>query len=158
MDDLHIERADAGRGDGQALRDWQYVHNLVVPTAPLSAAEVRERAGRGRLDVAYAGGVLVGCMTVRPPADGEPLPTVIARILPEHRRRGHGGRLYAYGLAQARELGARRIRTVVLESNRDGLRFALAHGFTEVDRYVLPGDTVPFIDLEAEVGAQAPQQ
>jgi hypothetical protein len=39
------------------------------------------------------------------------------------------------------------IGTVVLETNQDGLRFALRHGFAEIERYVLPGDTVPFSDL-----------
>jgi GNAT superfamily N-acetyltransferase len=73
--------------------------------------------------------------------------TVIARVLPAHRGQGFGARLCARGLAQARELGARAIETVVLASNRDGLRFAQAHGFAEVERYVLPGDTVPYITL-----------
>lgn len=72
---------------------------------------------------------------------------MIARILPRHRRRGFGSLLYAQGLAEARGLGARVIETCVLESNPEGLRFALAHGFTETERYVLPGDSVPFIDL-----------
>lgn len=36
---------------------------------------------------------------------------------------------------------------MVLASNPAGLRFALAHGFTETDRYLLPGATVPYIDL-----------
>ncbi|MCX4691844.1 GNAT family N-acetyltransferase [Streptomyces sp. NBC_01408] len=145
MVDLRVERVDGEAGQ----RDWRYVHNLIIPTDPLSADEVRERAGRHRLDVAYVGDVLVGCMTVRPPEDGTPVATVIARILPEHRERGLGTLLYAHGLAQARELGAERIRTVVLESNPQGLRFALARGFVEVERYLLPGDSVPFIDLEA---------
>jgi hypothetical protein len=35
----------------------------------------------------------------------------------------------------------------VWEANEAGLRFAHAHGFVETDRYVLPGDTVPFITL-----------
>ncbi|WP_329381307.1 GNAT family N-acetyltransferase [Streptomyces sp. NBC_01351] len=144
MSDLRIEPV----GDDVTLGDWRYVHNLIIPTDPLSADEVRERAGRHRLDVAYLGDVLVGCMTVRPP-EGEPAPaTVIARVLPEYRGRGFGTRLYEHGLERARELGAAGILTVVLESNPEGLRFALARGFVEVERYVLPGDTVPFIDLE----------
>jgi len=73
--------------------------------------------------------------------------TVIARILPAYRGRGLGERLYAHGLALARELGAEVIETCVLESNPEGLRFALRQGFVETERYVLPGDTVPFIDL-----------
>ncbi|GAA3646038.1 GNAT family N-acetyltransferase [Streptomyces chitinivorans] len=143
MTDLRIERAD---GDAM-LAAWRHVHNTVIPTAPLSAEEVRERSGRNLLDVAHLGDVLVGCTTVRPPVDGNRTATVIARVLPGHRRRGHGTALYERGLAQARELGAEVIETVVLESNPDGLRFAHRHGFTETERYVLPGQTVPFIDL-----------
>lgn len=161
MSDLRIEAV----GDDVTLRDWRYVHNLIIPTDPLSADAVRERAGRHRLDVAYAGHALVGCMTVRPPGDGDGdgdaggdgarVVTVIARILPEYRGHGLGARLYAHGLAQARALGAQRVRTVVLESDADGLRFALAHGFTETERYLLPGDTVAFVDLEADAEGQA---
>jgi hypothetical protein len=39
------------------------------------------------------------------------------------------------------------IETVVLASNEDGLRFARRHGFVEIDRYVLAGDAIPFVDL-----------
>jgi hypothetical protein len=63
---------------------------------------------------------------------------VIARVLPELRRRGFGEQiylrgstcvalpawLYLHGLAKAQDVGAQ-----------------------EIDRYVLPGDTVPFVDL-----------
>jgi len=72
---------------------------------------------------------------------------VIVRILPEHRRKGHGSTYLQAELAQARALGARRIDTVVLASKTDGLAFSQAHGFIEHDRYVLDGDTIAFIDL-----------
>lgn len=149
MSDLRIERVDGGTaaGGNAALEDWRHVHNLIVPTAALSTDEVRERAGRHRLEVAYLGAELIGCTTVRPPADDTATATVIARVLPAHRGRGYGGELYTRGLAAARELGARVIETVVLASNPEGLRFALHHGFTETETYLLPGDTVPFIDL-----------
>jgi hypothetical protein len=39
------------------------------------------------------------------------------------------------------------IETVVLTSNEDGLRFALRHGFVEIERYVLPGATIPYVHL-----------
>ena len=143
MSDLRIERAD----DEARLRDWQYVHNLIIPTGPLSLDDVRERSRRNLLDVAYVGDALVGCMTVRAPEGDDATVTVIARVLPEFRRRGYGAELYAHGLERARGLGAGGVETVVLESNPDGLRFALAQGFAEVERYVLPGDSVPYITL-----------
>lgn len=129
------------------VKDWQYVHNAIIPTDLLSLDDVRERVQRNHLEVAYLGEVLVGCSTVRPPTSDAPVATVIARVLPAHRRQGFGGEIYARGLARARELGAGVIETVVLESNPDGLRFAQRHGFVEIERYLLPGDSVPFIDL-----------
>ncbi|MEV0094358.1 GNAT family N-acetyltransferase [Streptomyces sp. NPDC050738] len=146
MTDLRIQQADTEA----RLQDWRHVHNVIIPTASsvLSLDEVRERAGRNQLAVAYRGDVLVGCSTVRPPTDENgSTATVIARILPELREQGLGGQLYAHGLAAARKLGARVIETVVLEANREGLRFARSHGFVEIERYVLPGDDVAFIDL-----------
>lgn len=146
MTELRIEQVEQAAGDA-VLKDWQYVHNTIIPTAVLSLDEVRERAGRNLLTVAYLDEVAVGCSTVRPPADGASVATVIARILSAHRGRGFGGQLYERALADARALGADVIETCVLESNPEGLRFALGRGFVETERYVLPGDSVPFIDL-----------
>lgn len=143
MSDLQLTKIHGEAG----LHDWQYVHNLIIPTGELSLDDVRERSDRNLLDVAYLGGELVGCMTVRPPSTDSTTATVIARILPPYRGRGFGRELYAHGLAQAYALGAQVIETVVLASNPEGLRFAQANGFVEFDRYVLPGDTIPFIDL-----------
>ena len=132
---------------GAAIQDWQHVHNVIVPPAAMSIEEARERAERYHLEVAYLGDVLVGCSTVRPPTDDAPEATVIARVLPAHRRQGFGEEIYARGLERARTFGAEVIETVVLASNEDGVRFAQKHGFAEVERYVLPGDTVPWITL-----------
>ncbi|MEU3987094.1 GNAT family N-acetyltransferase [Streptomyces platensis] len=143
MSDLLIQRPD---GD-DALKDWQYVHNTIIPTHLLSLEEVRERAQRHHLEVAYAGDELIGCSTLRPPADDTLTVTVIARVLEAHRGQGYGEELYARGLSRARELGAEVIETVVLSSNEDGLRFARKHGFVETERYLLPGDSIPWIDL-----------
>jgi RimJ/RimL family protein N-acetyltransferase len=129
------------------LAPWREVHNQIIPTSPLSAQEVAERATRNDLTVAYVGEVLVGCATVRPPAGESGTATVIVRILEPFRRRGLGASYLERVLADARDMGAARIETVVLESNADGLAFARAHGFVEHDRYVLDGQTVPFIDL-----------
>ncbi|MCZ4510408.1 GNAT family N-acetyltransferase [Streptomyces sp. ActVer] len=141
---LRIERVDATE---PLLEDWRHVHNVIVPPAAMDLDEVRERAGRNHLEVAYLGDVLVGCTTVRPPTDDTATATVIARVLPAHRHQGLGEQLYVRALAQARELGARRIETVVLAANTEGLRFAERHGFVEFDRYTLPGESALWIDL-----------
>lgn len=129
------------------LDDWRSVHNQIIPTDLLSATDVAERAGRHRLTLAYAYGELVGNATMRPPSGPDAIATVIVRILPEHRRRGYGTAYLQAELARARSAGAKRIETVVLESNTAGLAFALAHGFVEHDRYLLDEHTVPFVDL-----------
>jgi GNAT superfamily N-acetyltransferase len=129
-----------------SAEDWQHVHNEIIPTDPLSLDDIRERMRRNRLTVAYSGDELIGCSTVRPPSDETPAATVIVRVLPAHRRQGFGGRLYDVELAEARKLAAA-IETIVLESNQDGLRFAERQGFVEFERYVLPGDTIPYITL-----------
>lgn len=145
MTDLRIQPVD----NDVSIHDWQYAHNLIVPGDVLSLDAVRERTGRNRMEVAYLGDVLIGCTTVRPPTkDNGATATVIARVLPEYRRRGLGTRLYERALGQARALDAKVIETVVLASNTDGLHFAKQHGFVEIERYLLrEGDTVPWIDL-----------
>jgi RimJ/RimL family protein N-acetyltransferase len=129
------------------LDEWRQVHNEIIPTAPLSEVEVAERATRHRLTVGYVGDTLVGCATVRPPAGESRTATVIVRILEPYRRRGLGTAYLDVSLADARSVTRERIETVVLESNADGLAFARRHGFIEHDRYVLDGQTVPFVDL-----------
>ncbi|MFI8391018.1 GNAT family N-acetyltransferase [Streptomyces sp. NPDC085540] len=145
MNDFHVRTVD----DDASIRDWQYAHNLIVPGDVLSLDDVRARTGRNHMEVAYLGDVLIGCTTVRPPTkDNDATATVIARVLPQHRRRGLGTQLYERALDQARALDPQAIETVVLASNPDGLRFAEQHGFVEVERYLLrEGDTVPWIDL-----------
>ena len=132
--------------DDATLLDWQRVHNEIIPTAPLSVDEIRERAARNVLEVAYDGDVLVGCSTVRPPSEETAAAVVIARVLPAYRRRGIGTALYEHCLRRGREL-ADGIETHILSTNVDGLRFAKAHGFVEVETYLLPGDTIPFVEL-----------
>jgi GNAT superfamily N-acetyltransferase len=132
------------------LAEWRSVHNEIIPTAPLSEEDVADRAARHLLTVAYEGDSLVGCATVRPPEDGSTTATVIVRILRPFRGRGLGTTYLAHALAAARAAGARRIETVVLAANEDGLRFATSRGFVEHDRYVLDGQTDAFVDLHLD--------
>ncbi|WP_338698852.1 GNAT family N-acetyltransferase [Streptomyces sp. Q6] len=147
MTDLRIETL-TGDSDATLLAAWQLLHNTIVPvdSAYLSLEDVRERAGRNILELAHLGDEPIGCTTVRPPREGTA--TVISRVLPAHRGRGHGTALYERALAKARALGATAVETVVLTSNTAGLRFAERAGFTvEVDRYRLDGDTVDWVEL-----------
>jgi GNAT superfamily N-acetyltransferase len=124
--------------DDAALEDWRRIHNTVVPPWPLSLPDVRERAGRNRLELAYLGAVAVGNSTVRP-TDADGVATVIARVLPEHRDRGFGTLIHERALASARALAPAAIETLVLAANVDGLRFAERHGYVEVERYAVDG-------------------
>ncbi|MCB0907746.1 MAG: GNAT family N-acetyltransferase [Nocardioidaceae bacterium] len=132
---------------GPLLEDWRTIHNAIIPTALLSAEAVAERSTHSHLTLAYADRRLVGNATVRPPGLSDAVATVIVRILPEHRRRGLGSAYLEAEIDHARAMGARRIETVVLASNTEGIAFAQARGFVEHDRYVLDGDVIPFIDL-----------
>jgi GNAT superfamily N-acetyltransferase len=132
-----------------SLEDWRQVHNVVIPPAPLSLAEVRERASRNHLEVAYLGVTPVGNSTVWPPTGRAGTARVIARVLPDYRRQGLGAAIHERALRKAEELGATSFGTVVLAVNTDGLRFATRHGYVETGRYVLPGGTDEWIELEA---------
>ena len=133
--------------DDRTVADWQRIHNEVVPTAVLTLEQVEERSGHHRLELAYVGDTPVGNSTVRRPTEDQGA-VVIARVLAAYRRGGIGTALYARGLAVARAWADERpIETVVLASNEEGLAFALARGFAEVERYLLPGDSVPYVVL-----------
>jgi GNAT superfamily N-acetyltransferase len=128
----------AAPADDAALEAWRLIHNTILPPFPLSLADVRERAGRNRLELAYAGEVAVGNSTVRPP-DAEGVAVVIARVLPAHRRRGFGSLIHERALAAARAQGPAAIETVVLAANADGVRFAIGRGYVEIERYEVDG-------------------
>jgi L-amino acid N-acyltransferase YncA len=136
---------------GPLLDEWRTIHNTIIPAAQLSTDDVAYRSTRHRLTLAYVGDQLVGNATVRPPREPDGIATVIVRILPAHRRKGHGSTYLETELAAARALSARRIETVVHASNLSGLAFAQTHGFVEHDRYMLDGDTIPFIDMHLPV-------
>jgi GNAT superfamily N-acetyltransferase len=148
MDDVRFVEV----ADEQTIGDWQRVHNEIIPTDPLSLDDVRQRSARHRLELAYLADAgrrsAVGNSTVRRPTADEGA-MVIARVLPAYRRRGIGTALFQRGVEAARSWADERpVETVVLASNEDGLTFALARGFVEVERYTLPGATIPYVALE----------
>ena len=144
MDDVRFVEV----ADEHTVADWQRIHNEVIPTDPLSLDDVLERSARHRLEVAYVGTEAVGNSTVRRPTEDAGT-MVIARVLPPYRRRGIGTVLFHRGLEVAVTWADQRpVETVVLETNEDGLAFALTRGFVEVERYTLPGATIPYVALE----------
>ena len=132
--------------DAETARAWQRVHNEVIPPDPLSLEQVKERSKIRFLDVAHLGSELVGCATIRPANDEDPV-TVIVRILPPFRRQGLGSQYLSRSLSIARTQSTITIQTIVLASNVDGLEFALHRGFMETERYTPDGHTVPYIVL-----------
>lgn len=128
---------------GELLETWRNVHNIVIPPVQLTTEEVAQRALHNDLTVAFHDGVLVGNATVRAPQEG--VVTVIVRVLPEHRRSGHGSEYLDEVLKRPFAREAEQINTVVLQANVDGLAFAHRHGFVETERYEVDG--VAFIDL-----------
>jgi GNAT superfamily N-acetyltransferase len=126
---------------------WREIHNRVIPTDPLSLGDVRERLTRNRLTLGYHHGVAVANATLRPPTGGRRTVTVIVRVLPEHRRHGHGREYARWILAEATDLDVDHVETVVLAANDSGLRFALDLGFVETERYVLDHNGAEYVDL-----------
>jgi GNAT superfamily N-acetyltransferase len=136
--------------DEDSLQDWRRIHNQIIPPDTLTLDQVRERSGRHRLELAYAGDEAVGNSTVRRPTEDSGA-MVIARVLPAYRRQGIGTQLYERGLDAARQWAdSRPVETVVLASNQEGLAFAVAQGFVEVERYTLPGASIPYVALALE--------
>jgi GNAT superfamily N-acetyltransferase len=72
---------------------------------------------------------------------------IIVRVLPPYRRQGIGRTLLVRAEEQAHRLDAGRIETIVWAADAEGLHFAGVHGHTEVDRYLLPGEQVPYVTL-----------
>jgi GNAT superfamily N-acetyltransferase len=136
--------------DEEAAQSWRLVHNEIIPAHPLTLPEVVARSSVNLLELAVLDGAVVGCSTVRPATDDEPV-TVIVRILPRFRREGLGSAYLAHVLGEAERLGAQRIQTIVHGSNVDGLTFALHRGFVEAERYTLDGETVPYIHLARQL-------
>ncbi|HEY5111384.1 MAG TPA: GNAT family N-acetyltransferase [Acidimicrobiales bacterium] len=95
---------------GDLLEQWRAVHNRVIAPTQLSTEEVAERAVRNSLTVGYMDGDLVGNATVRAPEDG--VVTVIVRVLPEHRRQGHGSEYLGVLLRETHDGMVKQIKTM----------------------------------------------
>ena len=130
----------------ETATDWREIHNHVIPVAPVSVEDVIGRLSRHLLTLAYDDGVLVANATLRPPSPRSTTAIVIVRVPQPLRRRGYGSEYLRVLLDEANRTGAKRIETVVLAANTDGLEFAQRRGFVECDRYRL-GDRVEYVTM-----------
>ena len=80
----------------------------------ISLQTARNRSRTGSLEVVDLDGTLVGCSTMRAPADVTGLGRLIVLALLDFRERGIGTAMFVRGMAHARSLGATIIETVVL--------------------------------------------
>lgn len=67
-------------------------------------------------------------------SDEEGRGAAVARVLPDHRRRGHGSAILERLLDHARMLGLGSVGANVVDEG--SVAFAIRHGFTESDRQV----------------------
>jgi GNAT superfamily N-acetyltransferase len=116
------------------LEAWRAVRIAVLPgERTATVAELREQARPGRhLVVAELDGVLVGSgVADRSDVRGA---SIVARVLPEHRRRGIGTALL-HDLAERALAAGHTLASAGVDSDGD-LAFAQRFGFVEVDRQV----------------------
>lgn len=137
---------------------WAAIKTRVVPNEPVSAEQVKASDEDGRLLLLAAlDGVDAGC-GIGVPSGFAGLTFAMARVLPEHRRRGVGSELVRALCEHARALGREGINAFVDMDDPGSLEFAVGLGLREVD-YQLnqerqvgdepPPPRVPGVDLVA---------
>ena len=114
---------------------WRQVRIAILPyERTVSVAELREADSPERLMVlAREDGVVVG-HGLSDRADSAGSGSVIPRVLPEHRRRGHGTALLHHLTEHVATLGVPMLRAGA--DDEGSLAFAQRFGFTEVNREV----------------------
>lgn len=114
---------------------WRQVRIAILPyERTVSVAELREGDSPDRLMVlAQEDGVVVG-HGLSDRADSAGAGSVIPRVLPEHRRRGHGTALLEHLVQHVETLGLPRLRAGA--DDEGSLAFAQRFGFEEVNREV----------------------
>lgn len=132
------------------IHGWCDVWTAITPREPISPDVVKRRLERQpeRLYlVAEEDGEIVGA-GVTGPTDSPGRTFVIARVLPDWRRRGIGSELYERNLAHALEQSPEWISTLVSNADPDSLAWASRRGYEEWARQVellltLHGDEKP---------------
>lgn len=112
---------------------WAAIKTAVVPDEPVTADQVKESNEDGRLLLLAAlDGVDAGC-GIGVPSGFAGLTFTMARVLPEHRRRGVGSELVRALCDHARALGREGINAFVDAVDPGSLAFAECLGLRQVD-------------------------
>lgn len=112
---------------------WAAIKTRVVPNEPVTASQVKASDEDGRLLLLAAlDGVDVGC-GIGVPSGFAGLTFAMARVLPEHRRRGVGAELTRALCDHARALGREGINAFVDMDDPGSRAFAEGLGLREVD-------------------------
>lgn len=112
---------------------WAAVKSRVVPDEPVTAEQLVATDEPGRvLLLAELDGVLAGCGIGGLSAFGDKA-FIMARVLPEHRRRGVGSQLVRALAEHGRAIGRNGINSFVESDDHASIRFAEKLGLTEVD-------------------------
>ena len=119
--------------DHRDLEAWASIKSRVVPDEPITAEQLAATDEPGRiLLLAELDGVLAGCGIGGLSSFGEKA-FIMARVLPEYRRRGVGGELVRALAEHGRALGRSGVNSFVEWHDEPSIRFAEKLGLTEVD-------------------------
>ncbi|HEV2592045.1 MAG TPA: GNAT family N-acetyltransferase, partial [Gaiellaceae bacterium] len=127
MTELRVVTTDAD------YASWAEIKSRVAPDEPVSAEQVKASDEDGRLLLlASVDGIDVGC-GIGVPSGFAGRTFLMARVLPEHRRRGTGTELVRALCDHARALGREGINAFVDAPDLGSLAFAERLGLREVD-------------------------
>jgi len=115
------------------LEAWAAIKSRVVPDEPVTAEQLVATDEPGRvLLLAEVEGVLAGCGIGGLSSFGDKA-YIMARVLPEHRRRGVGSALVRSLAEHGRALGRNGVNSFVESHDDESIRFAEKLGLAEVD-------------------------
>jgi mycothiol synthase len=115
------------------LQAWAGLKSRIVPDEPITVEQLVATDEPGRLLLlAELDGVLAGCGIGGLSSFGEKA-FIMARVLPEHRRRGVGAELARALAEHGRALGRTGVNSFVEDHDVDSIRFAEKLGLREVD-------------------------
>jgi GNAT superfamily N-acetyltransferase len=119
---------------------WVELHNAADPELPATADGVHRALEHERTIAHFLGcrdGCPVGAAFCLEQGDLRHTDVAVAffGVHPDERRRGVGSALYRAVSEHARRLGKARLQVDLWEDEADALRFVLARGFAEVERF-----------------------